>query len=222
MRMRKKKWAEPYLEEHRDLALADPQEYKGTWHEFLQCETLHVELGMGKGDYLIEMAHMYPEEGWVGVEKDRSAAATALRKAVEEEQADWHNKRMIPGNAEDLENWFAEGEIDVLHLNFSDPWPKKYTHKRRLSSERFLTMYKRLLSEKGILQMKTDNKDLFEDSVLYFLQNGFTAIDFSVDYRRNEHPEDAITEYERRFLDLGQPIYRITVRPCRRETDMLE
>ena len=222
MRMRKKKWADPYLQEHTDLALADPAQFRGKWHELLQCEKLHVELGMGKGDYLITMAHMYPEDGWVGVEKDRSAAAVALRKAVEEENADWHNKRMIPGDAENLEQWFEEGEIDVLHLNFSDPWPKKYTHKRRLSSEKFLDIYRRLLSRDGILQMKTDNKDLFEDSVMYFLHSGFMPEEFSVDYRRNEHPEDAVTEYERRFLDLGQPIYRICVRPCRSSGDMLK
>ena len=74
----------------------------------------------------------------------------------------------------------------------------------------------------GILQMKTDNKDLFEDSVMYFLHSGFMPEEFSVDYRRNEHPEDAVTEYERRFLDLGQPIYRICVRPCRSSGDMLK
>lgn len=222
MRMRKKKWAEPYLEAHSDLALADPSVFKGQWHELLQCEKLHVELGMGKGDYLIRMSRMYPSDGWVGVEKDRSAAATALRKGIEEEGADWHNRRMIAGNAEDLEQWFAEGEIDVLHLNFSDPWPKKYTHKRRLSSGKFLGMYKKLLKEDGIVQMKTDNKGLFEDSVLYFLHGGFMIEEFSVDYRREEHPEDAVTEYESRFLELGQPIYRMCVRPCRRKEDMLE
>ena len=222
MRMRKKKWAEPYLEEHSDLALKDPAGMKGKWKELLQCTELHVELGMGKGDYLIRMAHMYPEAGWVGIEKDVSAAAVALRKAIEEEDPDWHNRRMIPGNAENLEQWFAAGEIDVLHLNFSDPWPKKYTHKRRLSSEKFLTMYRSLLAENGTIQMKTDNKGLFEDSVLYFLNNGFMPVEFSVDYRRDPHPEDAVTEYESRFLELGQPIYRIVVKPCTDKPDMVK
>ena len=222
MRMRKKKWADPWLDAHNDYIYGDPQEMKGTWHEALHCERLHVELGMGKGDYLIHMSSMYPDEGWVGLEKDHSAAAVAARKSVENESHDLANNRMICGNAENLANWFAEKEIDVIHLNFSDPWPKTRYHKRRLSSAQFLTMYRNLLSDSGVIVMKTDNKDLFEDSVLYFLENGFTLKEFSVDYRRNEHPEDAVTEYESRFMELGQPIYRLCAQPCRTEHDVLE
>lgn len=222
MRMRKKKWADPWLAEHADYIFEDPAEYKGKWHELLGTDELHVEIGTGKGDYLNNMAAMYPEAGWVGIEKDRSAAAVAARKAVESETLDLHNQRMIVNHAENLENWFAENEIDCIHLNFSDPWPKKYTHKRRLSSSKFLQMYRKLLSEKGMIRMKTDNKDLFEDSVLYFLDNGFRLTEFSVDFRRKEHPEDAVTEYEQRFLDLGQPIYQLCAVPCNRNEDMVE
>jgi len=218
MRMRKKKWADPYLSEHSDFALENPVEYKGKWKEVLHCQSkLHVELGMGKGDYLNTMAVMYPEEGWVGLEKDRSAGAVAARKALSEEGADLTNRRMIINQAEKLEDWFAPGEIDVIHLNFSDPWPKKHAHKRRLSSASFLEMYKSLLSKDGVVRMKTDNKDLFEDSVLYFLQNGFTIEELSVDYRRNEHPEDAVTEYESKFMALGQPIYLLAARERKEE-----
>ncbi|HCK88990.1 MAG TPA: tRNA (guanosine(46)-N7)-methyltransferase TrmB [Erysipelotrichaceae bacterium] len=216
MRMRKKKWADPWLSEHADYIYEDPSDMKGKWRELLGGDVLHVEIGTGKGDYLNTMAAMYPEEAWVGIEKDRSAAAVAARKAVEAEDADLHNKRMIVNQAEDMENWFAEKEIDVIHLNFSDPWPKKHAHKRRLSSDKFLQMYARLLSDRGRIRMKTDNKDLFEDSVLYFLNNGFTLTEFSVDFRRTEHPEDAVTEYERRFMDLGQPIYLLTA-VCNKE-----
>ena len=209
--MRKKKWAEPYLEEHQDYAFSNPTEYKGKWKQLFDCKVLHVEIGIGKGDYLLNMAKMYPEEGWVGIEKDRSAAAVACRKAIED--GDIGKKRMIVGDAALLEDWFDEAEIDVIHLNFSDPWPKKYTHKRRLSSAGFLEKYKRLLSKEGVIRMKTDNKNLFEDSVLYFLDADFKLLSFSVDYRRNEHPEDAITEYEQRYMDLGQPIYQLIAKP---------
>ena len=171
---------------------------------------LHVEIGCGKGGYLNAMAKMYPEEGWIGIERDKSAAAMAARHAIEEENADLHNRRLIAGDAQNLLDWFADGEIQVIHLNFSDPWPKTYTHKRRLSSERFLELYRRVLDpETGMIRMKTDNKDLFSDSVLYFLQGGFTFTEFSVDFRSKPHPEDAVTEYEQRFLDLGQPIYQL-------------
>ncbi|MCR5793762.1 MAG: tRNA (guanosine(46)-N7)-methyltransferase TrmB [Solobacterium sp.] len=209
MRMRKKKWADPYIEAHSDYIYESPLELKGKWRELLGGTKLHVEIGAGKGGYLNAMAAMYPEECWVGIEKDRNAAAVAARKAIEDESRPLDNKRLITGRAEDMEAWFADGEIDVIHLNFSDPWPKKGTHKRRLSSASFLAMYRKLLSEDGIIQMKTDNSALFEDSVLYFLNNGFVLKEISVDYRRVPHEEDAVTEYEQKFMDLNQPIYRL-------------
>ena len=216
--MRKKKWAEPYLEAHPELVIPDPSLYRGSWNALFGCSELHVEIGMGKGGYLNAMAAMYPEAGWVGIERDHSAAATAARKLIEDPELSGENERMIAGNAEQLLDWFAPGEIDVIHLNFSDPWPKTYTHKRRLSSRKFLEMYHTVLRPDGLIRMKTDNKNLFEDSVLYFLQNGFTFTEFSVDYRRDAHPEDAVTEYEQRFLDLGQPVYQLCAVQLEKET----
>lgn len=212
MRMRKKKWADPYLTAHPEYALTDPASCRGRWKEILQCETLHVEIGAGKGGYMLAMSLMYPSEGWVGIEKDHSAAAVACRKALEE-RGEPENRRLIVGMAEQLEEWFAPGEIDVIHLNFSDPWPKKKTHKKRLSSSRFLEMYRTLLGSEGVIRMKTDNQDLFEDSVLYFLNNGYGLKEFSVNYRRHEHPEDAVTEYESRFMEEGMPIYQLCAFP---------
>ena len=208
MRMRKKKWADPYLEAHQDYISDNPIDYKGKWKQILGCEELHLEIGMGKGSYLIQMAAMYPECGWVGMEKDRSAAAVAARSKLEGDQ-DISNNRMIAGDARNILDWFAEGEVDVIHLNFSDPWPKKKYQKRRLSSAEFLKIYRTVLSDHGKILMKTDNQDLFEDSVLYFQENGFILTDFTVNYRRKEHPEDAITEYESKFMAEGMPIYRL-------------
>lgn len=98
--------------------------------------------------------------------------------------------------------------MDVIHLNFSDPWPKKRYAKRRLSSASFLDQYKRILSRNGEIQMKTDNSALFEYSLIEFQNAGFKMVEVSVDYRREKHDEDAITEYEQKFISLGQPIYR--------------
>ncbi len=210
MRMRKKKWADPYLQAHSDFIYEQPENYKGKWKELFNTSDLHVEIGMGKGGYLNQMASMYPESGWVGIEKDRSVAAVAARKVLESENPNLENKRMIAGNAEHLLEWFEQGEVDTIHLNFSDPWPKKHYHKRRLSSDSFLDIYKIILSENGKIVMKTDNSLLFEDSVLYFLKNGFTFTEFYVDYRKKEHPEDAITEYESKFIEEGKPIYKLT------------
>ena len=208
MRMRKKKWADPYLEAHQDYISDNPIDYKGKWKQILGCEELHLEIGMGKGSYLIQMAAMYPECGWVGMEKDRSAAAVAARSKLEGDQ-DISNNRMIAGDARNILDWFAEGEVDVIHLNFSDPWPKKKYQKRRLSSAEFLKIYRTVLSDHGKILMKTDNQDLFEYSVLYFQENWFILTDFTVNYRRKEHPEDAITEYESKFMAEGMPIYRL-------------
>ena len=122
--MRKKKWAEPYIEAHEELVIPDPSVYKGKWRELLNVSELHVGIGMGKGGFLNTMAAMYPKAGWVGIERDRSAAATAARKLIEDPVLTGENERMIAGNAEQLLEWFGPGEIDVIHLNFSDPWPK--------------------------------------------------------------------------------------------------
>jgi len=205
MRMRNKPWAIPFLESFKDTVVNEPQQLASTWKTRLHCEILHVEIGSGKGDYWNKMAHMYPNHGWVAIEKDRNVAATSLKK---------HKDSILPTmalinlDAKDIKSWFADGEIDVLHLNFSDPWPKKGHSKRRLSHSEFLKEYKRLLSRDGEIQMKTDNCGLFEFSCVEMSNHGFICKEMSVDYRRTQHPEDVITEYEQRFLDLNQPIYR--------------
>ena len=104
MRMRKKKWAEPYLEAHPELVLADPSVYKGKWKELLQCDVLHVEIGMGKGGYIAAMAEQYPEEGWIGIERDRSAAAVAARHIIDQGISRQHLK-LIAIEAENMEEY---------------------------------------------------------------------------------------------------------------------
>ncbi|MBR0385332.1 MAG: tRNA (guanosine(46)-N7)-methyltransferase TrmB, partial [Erysipelotrichaceae bacterium] len=166
---------------------------------------IHVEIGAGKGDYWIAMAHQYPECLWIAIEKDVDCAAIALKKSLDQTSA---NMKMIIGYASELENWFAGGEIDVIHLNFSDPWPKKRHTKRRLTYDSFLQVYERILKPEGELQFKTDNSGLFEYSLVSFASQNWNLKEVSVDWRREEHPEDAITEYESNFMELGQPIYR--------------
>ncbi|MCF0109457.1 MAG: tRNA (guanosine(46)-N7)-methyltransferase TrmB [Erysipelotrichaceae bacterium] len=205
MRMRKKPWAEPFLAEHNDVVLDDPSQMKGKWKEALHTDELHVEIGMGKGDYVNQMAALNPSWGWVGIERDRSAAAVSARKLVEEPKA---NVLMIAKDAQAIEEWFAPKEIDVIHLNFSDPWPQNGYRKRRLSHAGFLAKYAGLLNDGGRIIMKTDNSGLFEFSLKEFTHNGYEIEQVWVDFRREEHPEDVITEYETRFLELGQPIYR--------------
>ena len=206
MRMRKLPWAEDYLKES-EVVIQQPERNKGCWRDCLHAEVLHLEIGSGKGDYWIQMGKLYPDIGWIGVEKDKNVAALAVRKYQKEEAPSQH-AAFINEDAEAVETWFAEGEIDVIHLNFSDPWPKKRAHKKRLSNRKFIDQYRKILKADGEIQMKTDNVDLFEYSLLEFQNAGWYLHDISVDYRRKEHPEDTISEYERRFIGLGQPIYR--------------
>lgn len=128
MRMRKLPWAEEYIQ-NASIVLHDKETNKGKWKETLCCENLHVEIGTGKGDYWITMGCKQTDCGWIGIEKNTNVAALAVRKYQEREEVH-PNMMFIHGDAEELENWFEKGEIDVLHLNFSDPWPKKRAHKK--------------------------------------------------------------------------------------------
>lgn len=203
--MRNKPWAIPFLESFKDTVISDPTLLASKWRTRLNCEIVHVEIGSGKGDYWRKMAHLNPTHGWIAIEKDRNVAATCLKKNID---GILPTMALINLDAKDIGTWFTDGEIDVLHLNFSDPWPKKGHSKRRLSHAVFLKEYARLLSGTGEIQMKTDNSTLFEFSCVEMSNHGFICKEMSVDYRRDEHPEDAVTEYEQRFLDLNQPIYR--------------
>ena len=205
MRMRKVKWAVDYLSNSQHL-VENPKDLKGHWKEKLDTEILHLEIGCGKGNYSLNMSKLYPKEGFVAVEKNESAAGIASKKF--DEYAENEKLLLIHGDAADIREWFSDGEVDIIHLNFSDPWPKKRYAKRRLSSEKFLEQYRDILSENGEIQMKTDNQDLFEFSILEFEKNHFNLVDFSVDYRRVEHKEDVLTEYEEKFHEMGHPIYR--------------
>lgn len=204
MRVRNIPWAKDYLPTQTSF-VAQPEVYKGKWKEKLGRETLHLEIGSGKGDYWIQMSEMYPEIGWIGVEKNASIAALALKKI---ENIYLNNRLFINQDAKDLEAWFDEKELDVIHLNFSDPWPKKRNMKRRLSHSSFLNVYKKLLSDDGKIIMKTDNTKLFEYSILEFQNNGFVLEEIYLDFRKEEHHEDAISEYESKFMKKNQPIYR--------------
>ena len=205
MRMRKVKWATDYLP-NANCLVKEPSKQAGQWKKLLGTDTLHIEIGCGKGNYSLDMAKMYPDTGFIAIEKNESAAGIAAKK-YDEDEADKHLK-LIQDDASAIGEWFGPREVDVIHLNFSDPWPKKRYAKRRLSSATFLDQNKRILSRDGEIQMKTDNSALFEYSLIEFQNAGFKMVEVSVDYRRETHDEDAITEYEQKFISLGQPIYR--------------
>ena len=203
--MRKKHWAKDMIAQRTDCVIYTPEEMRGNWKSLAPGEEIRVEIGSGKGDYWIKMSHQYPEILWIAIEKDESCVGITLKKALDCTEK---NMKIINGDAASLYEWFGDNEVDVIHLNFSDPWPKKRQTKRRLTYGTFLDNYRNILKPDGKVIMKTDNAKLFEYSLVSFGENGWKLSEVSVDYRRDEHPEDAITEYEASFMELGQPIYR--------------
>lgn len=203
MRMRKKAWAPEFLTTQPNVSF-QPETLKGDWLKLAQRRPLHLELGSGKGEYIYQMANLYPQYFWIAVEKDLNVAATALKKhRTMPENVFW-----IVGDAAHVGEWFEARSIDRIYLNFSDPWPKKHHAKRRLSSNHFIENMLRILKGDGHIAMKTDNAKLFEYTLVLWQEYPLKLVDLSVDYRREAHPEDAISEYEQRFMALNQPIYR--------------
>jgi tRNA (guanine-N7-)-methyltransferase len=205
MRMRNKKWALPYLEQQNHVVIQDPSINKGKWKSELNKDILHLEIGTGKGDYITQMRLKDENIGWIGMEKDANVACLAIKKIVDN---NIDNILYINNDAYFILDYFANKEINTIHLNFSDPWPKRSHTKRRLSSTIFLDKYYNILEDGGFIIMKTDNSKLFEFSLVEFLKHKFVLENVWVDFRRDSHDEDAITEYETKFMDLGQPIYR--------------
>ena len=208
MRMRKVKWAVEYLEQSQKKA-AHPEENRGAWRS--GNTKLHVELGCGKGNYSLEMAKLYPDDLFIAVEKNESAAGIAAKKFDESE---CENLILIHGDAADLNLWFAEQEIDVLHLNFSDPWPKKRWAKRRLTSPIFLEKYDHIFRGQKEIVQKTDNPILFTYSLESLSQYGYKLYNISLDLHKDEElsKDNVETEFEHRFANLGNPIYTVTAR----------
>ena len=203
--MRRKAYREAVLADRKDVLIENPELYKSKWKTLLKADKLHVEIGSGKGDYWFKMAELYPQDGWLAIERNLDVTAIALKKLPE---VMLPNARFIALDGKDLRLWFAEAEIDVLHLNFVDPWPKNAHAGRRLTHPDFLAIYRRVLNKDGLVIMKSDNKELMEYSRLCLRQCDFTVLASSDDYRQSAHAEDVISEYEQKFCDLGQPIYR--------------
>jgi len=201
MRMRNKPWAMDFINAHPSV-ITNPSLLKGKWKKEFKVKKIVLEIGSGKGDYWRKMAELQPDCLWIALERDKNVSAIALQKE-NPKNAVW-----IVGDAEELENWFDLKEIDTVHLNFSDPWPKKRYHKRRLTSNLFIERMLKITTDTSEFKFKTDNKDLFEYTLLVWEDYPLRLTEFSVDFRRNEHNDDAITEYEQHFMDLNQVIYR--------------
>lgn len=186
------------------------EDYKGLWREkiFRNGNPVHIEIGMGKGQFITRLAKENPGINFIGIEKYSSVLVRALDKR---ETLETDNLIFLRMDAENLVSYFAPGEIDKIYLNFSDPWPKDRHAKRRLTSTNFLTLYDKILKKDGYLQFKTDNRPLFDFSLEQLKESGWIQDEVSYDLHRNgPAPNNIMTEYEEKFYQLGNPICRFT------------
>ena len=183
------------------------KEYKGKWNKlFCNNNPIHIEIGMGKGDFIIGMALKYPGINFIGIEKFDSVMVRAIQKL----NIEIPNLRFIRMDATEIEEAF-ENEIDTIYLNFSDPWPKKRHAFRRLTSTEFLKRYDSLFKDRCHIIQKTDNKDLFVFSIKSFNNYGYLINDLTFDLQNELYPDNVETEYEKRFKNKGNSIYMIDV-----------
>lgn len=190
------------------FSIQEPEQKKGKWAEvFGNDHPIHIEVGMGKGQFIIEMARRNPEVNYIGIEKYSSVLVRAVEKLEDFEQ---DNLRLIRMDAENIEEVFDKDEVDRIYLNFSDPWPKDRHAKRRLTSTRFLERYDNILTPEGRVMFKTDNKDLFDFSLEQVEEAGWILENHTYDLHHSEYNEgNVMTEYEEKFSAKGNPICRL-------------
>ena len=190
------------------FSIQQPEQMKGKWAEVFQNDhPIHIEVGMGKGQFIIEMARRNPEVNYIGIEKYSSVLVRAVEKLEDFEQ---DNFRLIRMDAENIEEVFDKDEVDRIYLNFSDPWPKDRHAKRRLTSTRFLERYDNILTPEGRVMFKTDNKDLFDFSLEQVEEAGWILENHTYDLHHSEYNEgNVMTEYEEKFSAKGNPICRL-------------
>ena len=190
------------------FSIQQPEQMKGKWAEVFQnYHPIHIEVGMGKGQFIIEMARRNPEVNYIGIEKYSSVLVRAVEKLEDFEQ---DNLRLIRMDAENIEEVFDKDEVDRIYLNFSDPWPKDRHAKRRLTSTRFLERYDNILTPEGRVMFKTDNKDLFDFSLEQVEEAGWILENHTYDLHHSEYNEgNVMTEYEEKFSAKGNPICRL-------------
>lgn len=208
MRLRNNPNARNILQENSQFVIMEPSKNKGKWKEiFGNQNPIYIEIGMGKGDFIYQHALKNPNINYIGIEKYPSVLAVAVNKVIQ--AGILPNLYFLDFDAALLNEIFMEQEIDVIYLNFSDPWPKSRHAKRRLTSSTFLPIYQSILKIDGHLEFKTDNRGLFEYSLVSFNEYRMHFSCVSLDLHNSEYMEDNImTEYEGKFCKKG-PIYKL-------------
>ena len=211
MRLRKVKDADIKLEENTRYFVSNPKDYKGKWNTLFKNDNpIHIEVGCGKGKFILEKEKKNPDINYIAIEKYDSVLLRVSEKLAEE---DYDNLKITILDAKEIAEFFGDEEISRIYLNFSDPWPKNHHAKRRLTSKLFLDQYKKILTKDGEIHQKTDNRGLFEFSLESFNENGFKLSNISLDLHKDleKYPFNVTTEFEEKWSPKG-PIYRLEAR----------
>ncbi len=194
-----------------DYVIHNPQECRGKWHEVFGNDCpIRIEIGMGKGRFIMDLARMNPQINYVGIEKYSSVLIRGIQKLEADPLPNLYFIRM---EAEEITSVFAQGEADRIYLNFSDPWPKDRHAKRRLPSREFLRRYDEILVPDGVIEFKTDNHDLFQFALEELEPAGWKILQMTKDLHHNAQMMEGnvMTEYEERFSSKGNPICKYVI-----------
>ncbi len=207
MRLRNVKGAKEIIESSNYIVL-NYEDYQGGYNKLFDNDNpIYVEIGMGKGNFIIENALRYPNINFIGIEKFDSVVVRAIQKL---ENVNIPNLKIIRMDAMEIDKVF-DREISKIFLNFSDPWPKDRHAHRRLSSEIFLKKYDLIFKDAKNIIMKTDNRKLFEYSLKSFVAYGYKINDISLDLHHDNYEDNIMTEYEAKFVSKGNPIYMVDI-----------
>lgn len=212
MRLRNIPRADGVIKTHKRV-IQKPEEHRGCWQcIFGNMHSIHIEIGMGKGRFLLDMAARHSEVNYVGIERYSSVLLRALERYDTEDYRDLENIRFLCMDAGNLEQTFAPGEVERIYLNFSDPWPKARHARRRLTSKEFLERYAHVLMAGGQVEFKTDNTGLFRFSLEQVKEaDGWSLEAYTFDLHHDEkmNQGNVMTEYEEKFSEKGNAIQKL-------------
>ncbi len=211
MRTKYKPWAKPYLEEHVEVMC--PFDKLNDYKDY------YLEIGSGKGQFLLEMAKKYPRITFIGVEMNVTCAGFTAKKLVEN---GINNAKLVCANAQVMTPTIKDESVEGIFLNFSDPWPKKRHAERRLTSNTFLKRYESIFKNDYEIVMKTDNVNLFEFSLETLSQNGYSFLKVSLDLHNSDVVDNIMTEYEKKFTEKGIKINYLVAKNCLIDKKMLK
>lgn len=211
MRLRNIPGAKDAIDNH-PIAIKNEKEQKGKWKEvFGNDNPIYIEIGMGKGQFLLTLAKQNPDINYIGIERYSSVLLRALEKFDTKEFCELTNIRFICMNAFELPDVFEYGEVAKIYLNFSDPWPKARHADRRLTSTKFFAQYDKVLAKEGVVEFKTDNRLLFDFSLEQVEEAGWKLLAHTFDLHHDEsmNAGNVMTEYEEKFSSMGNPIHKL-------------